>query len=327
MAVVLGVDGGATKTHALVTDETGKILGSSILGPSNWEEIGVVATGETVRATVLEALGEAGARLGDVAAAVFGLAGLDWESDRLRLMSIPESLRLGGPFDVVNDAFVALRAGSRNPWGVVVIAGSGSVAAGRNRAGEVFRTLGLGPVYGDFGSATDVSEEAVRAVAEAYTGKGPATELSEALREATGVATVVEFLEATSRGRISSERLAPVALEVAERGDAVARGIFEAAGASIGRSAAAVIRHLRMEDDEFDLVLAGGMFHGASSILRSSLEPLVTDVAPRVTPVRLETAPVVGATLLAMELVGMEVGDDLQPQLAREAVSVFHLGA
>jgi N-acetylglucosamine kinase-like BadF-type ATPase len=118
-----------------------------------------------------------------------------------------------------------------------------------------------------------------------------------------------------------------VALEVAERGDAVARGIFEAAGASIGRSAAAVIRHLRMEDDQFDLVLAGGMFHGASSILRSSLEPLVTDVAPRVTPVRLETAPVVGATLLAMELVGMEVGDDLQPQLAREAVSVFHLGA
>lgn len=327
MPIILGVDGGATKTHALVTDEAGRILGSSIFGPSNWEDIGVVAAGETVRAAVLEALGEAGARPEDVAGSVIGLAGLDWESDRTRLVSVPESLRLVGPVDVVNDSFVALRAGSRHPWGVVVVAGSGAVAAGRNRDGEVFRTLGLGPAFGDFGSATDVSQEGVRAVSEAFTGKGPDTGLSETLRERTGVASVAELLEATSRGRLNSVGFAPVVVEVAERGDAVARRILEAAGSSVGRSAIAVIRRLRMEDDEFGLVLAGGMFHGASSILRSSLEAVVRAVAPRANPVQLGTAPVVGAVLLAMELAGLHVGNELQPQLAREAVSVFHVGA
>jgi len=325
MPVILGIDGGATKTHALVTDETGRILGSSIFGPSNWEEIGVVAAGETVRAAVLEALGEAGAKPEDVTGSAFGLSGLDWDSDRIRLMSVPESLRLAGPIDVVNDAFVALRAGSGHPWGVVVVAGSGAVAAGRNTKGEVFRTLGLGPVFGDFGSGSDVSEEGVRAVAEAFTGKGQVTELSEVLCERTGVASVAEFLEATSRGRLNSEGFAPVVVEVAERGDAVARGILEAAGALVGRSAVAVIRRLRMEGDEFDLVMAGGMFHGKSSILQSSLETAVKAIAPRARPVRLETAPVVGAVLLAMELVGMHVGGDLQLRLAREAVSLFHL--
>jgi N-acetylglucosamine kinase-like BadF-type ATPase len=327
MPVVLGVDGGGTKTHALVTDEAGRVLGSSIFGPSNWEDIGVIAAGETVRATVLEALAEAGAKPEDVAGGVIGLAGLDWESDRIRLMSVPDSLRLTGPIDVVNDAFVALRAGASRPYGVVVIAGSGAIAAGRNIEGEVFRTLGLGQVFGDFGSATDVSLEGVRAVAEAFTGKGPATELSEALLERTGVASVSELLEATSRGRINNEGFAPVVIEVAERGDAVARGILEAAGATVAGSAIAVIRRLRMEGDEFDLVLAGGMFHGTSSILQSSLEATVTAVAPRVRPVRLETAPVVGAVLLAMELIGVHVGDDLQPQLARDAISIFHLRA
>ena len=97
-------------------------------------------------------------------------------------------LGLAGPRRLENDSFIALRAGASRPYGVVVIAGTGHVAAGRDPAGRTVRTLGLGPMYGDFGSATDVAEKAVRAVADAYTGRGPATSLSRLLPPPAGCA-------------------------------------------------------------------------------------------------------------------------------------------
>ena len=70
-----------------------------------------------------------------------------------------------------------------------MIAGTGHVAAGRDAAGRTFRTFGLGPMYGDFGSATDVAEEAVRAVADALTGRGPKTTLCRLLPALAGCAS------------------------------------------------------------------------------------------------------------------------------------------
>ncbi len=325
MTVVVGVDGGGTKTHVLVADESGATLGAALSGPSNWEEIGLEAVASTLRAAVLEALEAAGDEPQDVAASVFGLAGLDWESDHVRLGLIPQALGLGGPSDVVNDAFVALRAGANRPWGVVVVAGSGAVAAGRNPAGETFRTLGLGPTFGDFGSGTDVSQEAVRAVAEAYTGKGAPTALGEAMRAKAGVGSVLELLEGTSRGRFNDTVFAPVVVDAAEHGDRVARGILETAGGALGRSANAVILRLRLEDEEFELVLTGGMFRGTSRIVRSAVEAAVRRVAPKATPVRLEAPPAVGACLLALELAECETNPDLHANLAVGAIEAFDL--
>lgn len=181
MTVVLGVDGGGTKTHVLAVDERGEVLGAAVNGPSNWELVGLGGTGAALRVAVAEALQQANLEPEDIDASVFGLAGVDWPADLELLGFAIDPLGIGGPRQIVNDAFVALRAGARHAWGVVVIAGSGSVAAGRSPEGEVFRTLGLGRMYGDFGSATDVSEEAVLAVARAYTGRGPGTALTDLL--------------------------------------------------------------------------------------------------------------------------------------------------
>ena len=147
---------------------------------------------------------------------MFGLAGVDWPSDVPRLERAFEPIGLGVPPAIVNDSFIALRAGVRAPWGVVVIAGTGIVAAGRNSAGETFRTLGLGRLLGDEGSATDVGEEALRAVARAYVGRGPATALCEGLCELMGAATVAQLLEEYSRGGERESNAAPVVLRHAE---------------------------------------------------------------------------------------------------------------
>jgi N-acetylglucosamine kinase-like BadF-type ATPase len=325
VAVVLGVDGGGTKTHVLVTDLSGRVVGSGTGGPSNWEDVGIVGAGETLRAAVLEAIQQAGVPPLEVVGCVFGLAGMDWDADHRRMHSLPDSFAFGGPSDVVNDSFVALRAGASHPWGVVVIAGTGAICGGRNRAGETFRTFGLGWEYGDFGSATDVSFEGVRAVAEAATGKGPPTALGDAMCAETAQSSVLQLLEELSRGRLDATRFGPLVVQAASSGDEVARAILERAGDSLGRSAAAVIRRLEMQDDEFEIVLSGGMLRGASESVRSALEDVLRPLAPRATFVRLRTAPVVGAVLLAMEAAGLSVDPELHQRLAEDAIERFHL--
>jgi N-acetylglucosamine kinase-like BadF-type ATPase len=323
VTIVLGVDGGGTKTHAVVADETGAILGFGASGPGNWEDVGIEAAGAAIRAAVRGAFDSGGVGPGDVRASVFGLAGVDFPSDRLRLSGIPEAVGLVGPCEITNDAFVALRAGAGRSWGVVVIAGSGSVAAGRNSAGEVFRTLGLGPLFGDWGSASEISEAGVGAVADEFTGRGPKTLLTELLCERTGSASGMDFIERAGRGRVDPAVFAPVVVEAADRSDEVACGILERAGEALGASAALVIRALGMQELDPELVLAGGLFHTRNRCLNQTLEATVRRTAPRVQPVRLEAPPVVGAVLLAMELGGAPTDREVHERLSGAAASVW----
>lgn len=323
MSPVLGVDGGGTKTHVIVADPGGAILGVGVSGAANWEDVGMAAAGAAILSAIREALNRAGVKPEDMEASVFGLAGVDFASDELRLSSVPDSLGLGGPHRIVNDSLVALRAGTNRPWGVVVIAGSGSIAGGRNPDGEEFRTLGLGPIYGDWGAGTEVSQAAVSAVADQVTGRGPETALAEKLRERTGSASILEMLEGLGRARIDDTVFSPLVVEAAEGGDAVARRILERAGTALGASAALVARKLRMTEMEFELVMSGGMFRANSRIIPAALEATVKREAPGARPVRLEAPPVVGAVLLAMEMAGMPIDVDLHTRLAVAAASAL----
>jgi N-acetylglucosamine kinase-like BadF-type ATPase len=233
--LVLGVDGGGSKTHALVADERGETLGFASSGPSNWEDAGLEGAAGALRAAIGGAFAAAGVDCGDLAASAFGLAGLDWDEDRPMLAALIDPLGLGGPRWLDNDSFIALRAGTSEPCGVVVIAGTGTVAAGRDRAGRTFRTLGLHPMYGDFGSAIDVAEEAVHAVADDYTGRGPATTLSALLPPLTGCGSPVELLRRLSRQAIPLPPAAPLVLQEAAAGDPASRAIVIRTGAALGR--------------------------------------------------------------------------------------------
>jgi hypothetical protein len=273
---VLGVDGGGSKTHALVADEHGETLGFASSGRSNWEDTGLKAAGLALEVAITGALSDAGVRPRDLAASAFGLAGLDWDGDRPMLAALVDPLGLGGPRQLDNDSFIALRAGTSQPFGVVVIAGTGTVAAGRDPTGRTFRTFGLEPMYGDFGSATDVAEEAVHAVADAYKGRGPATTLSELLPPLAGCSSPVELLQRLSRGAIPLPLAAPLVLQ-------------EAA--------------------------AGGLFRGGSRLLEATLTGALHRVAPHARPVRLGCKPVVGAVIEALELAGAGTGPAVRERL------------
>jgi len=315
MRLVLGVDGGGSKTHALVADERGQALGFASSGRSNWEDTGLEQAGVALEEAVCGALAAAAVQAGDLAASAFGLAGLDWDSDRPLLGALIDPLGLAGPRTLENDSFIALRAGTSRPSGVVVIAGTGTVAAGRNLAGHSFRTLGLHPMYGDFGSATDVAEEAVHAVADAYTGRGPATSLTELLPPLAGCASAVQLLQRLSRAAVALPPAAPLVLQEAAAGDQACRAIVVRAGTALGESAAVVACRLGMETAEFELVLAGGLFGGRSRLLEGALVDTVHRAAPRARPVHLGCRPVVGAVIQALELAGVQVVPGVRERL------------
>lgn len=321
MTLVLGIDGGGTKTHAVVADGSGSLLGFATNGPSNWETVGLRGAGESLKEATHRALAPAAAAPTDVAGAAFGLAGIDWPSDEPRMRSVIDPIGLGGGYDLMNDSFIALRAGSREGTGVVLVAGTGAVAAGRNAAGETFRTLGQGPALGDTGSASDVSDAAVRAVADAYTGRGPATTLTEELCTLAGCHSASELLEQFSRGIEPPRSAAPAVMRAAEAGDEVSRRIVVWAGEELGRSAVLVAGHLEMLDGGFDVVLSGGLFRAGSALLMQSLSETLHPRAPRARLVPLAVPPVAGAVLTALDRIGVELSPDREAALGEAIIS------
>jgi N-acetylglucosamine kinase-like BadF-type ATPase len=126
----VGVDGGATKTDAVVMAADGRVIGSGRAGSSNWESIGVAQAVDAIALAVDGALAEAGHARREVTASVFALAGVDWPGDQIRLAGALDFLGLGGGRFVTNDAFAALRAGISGQAGCVSSAGTGAVAGG-----------------------------------------------------------------------------------------------------------------------------------------------------------------------------------------------------
>jgi len=301
--VVLGIDVGASKTHAVLADGRGYVLGVGRAGCANWEVVGLDGAQEALRSATGQALADAGIAPDDVAASAYGLAGLDWPSDEARLEPVIASLGVSGPHVMVNDAFLPLRAGTVDGVGLAAIAGSGTTVVGRNRAGRTARSFGAGYPFTDWGGASDIAGGAVYAVALAYRRMGPATALAERMLAATACADLSEMLEKLMRWQIKiGGEFAPQVFQCAQEGDAAAQSLVRRAGETIGANAISVARDLGMLDTSFDLVMAGGVFSSRSELLHDALLETVRAEAHQANLVHWRSPPVVGALLLALDL-------------------------
>jgi N-acetylglucosamine kinase-like BadF-type ATPase len=328
MTAVLGIDGGGRKTYAAVTDESGGLVGAGEAAASNWEIVGEDAARESLAAAASDAIARAGVDDADVVAVVLGLAGMDWPSDEPRLRELSAHVAAEAPRRIVNDAFIALRAGASESWGIAVIAGTGTVAVGRDPVGNEFRTIGEGRTFGDFGDEFDVSELAVAAVADQYTGRGPVTMLTDMLLERLGESSVESMLERLARfdPRFRApelQNLTPMVLAATEAGDLVARTVLERIGQALGEAAGVVARRLNISNLPVEVVLAGGLFRTPNRYLLDELELGVRRTAPRAIVVLLTCPPVVGAALMAMELARIPITSNASSRLRDEATTHF----
>ncbi len=320
-SLYLGIDAGGTKTHALIADERGHVRGVGVAGSGNWEGVGLEGALSAYREALKAALADASLAVGQLAAAGYGLAGYDWPSDDQRLRPILARLGVPGPFALVNDTAVALRAGTEDGVGVVIVSGTGTTVAGRNPKGERWRTFGEGEDLGDTGGASGIARLALRAVARAYTGAGPETALSAILVEHYGAESVIAMLESFVRQRVPrpGADMAPLVFAAAEGGDTVAAEIIRHVGHEQGLNAVAIVRRLGMEALAFPVVLAGGVFRSRSAELVAAIMEPVRAVAPHAHPRPLHAPPVVGGVLLAMEAAGVVPTAEVQARLATEA--------
>lgn len=304
--LVLGVDGGGTRTTCAVATAAGQELARGSSGPGNYLTAGRAGALANIAAAMGEALARAGATAADVAAACFGLAGAARPADHAALASLGD-LVPGARWRLTHDAAIALAGATGGEPGCVLIAGTGAMAYGEDARGRPARAGGWGWLVDDLGSGFDLGRRAVMAVLQAHDGRGPATALTERLLahwQLAGPEDLVEKLYRPPIGRPELAALAPLVVAAAQGGDDVARGILAGAGADLAAMAAAVLQRLNLLAVPAPVATAGGLFAGAGDWL---LQPLRAALAPRAPLARLQ-APLAdaasGAVLLARRLLG-----------------------
>ncbi|OGO13819.1 MAG: hypothetical protein A2Y93_17030 [Chloroflexi bacterium RBG_13_68_17] len=319
MRMVLGVDGGATKTHALIADETGQVHGFGQAGTGNHQTLGLERALAEIAKAVRAALAQAGVTPEAVEIGRFCLAGADLPEDFAMLQQAVERLGLCRSVVINNDTLAALRAGSTRPWAVVVICGTGFNAAGRAPDGREIILPGLGPISGDWGGGSDLGLEMIRLVMRAWDGRGPPTRLTPQVLRALEVPSEDVLLRRLYHREIDPHRindLVPLLFETAEDGDPVAKALVVRMGEEVGVSANALIRRLGLENTDVEVVLAGSVFKGEGRLLLETIEATVQRQAPlaRIVPLRRE--PVYGAALLALESLGVPTTPQVRERLS-----------
>ena len=223
--LVLGVDGGGSKTRAVVADGAGEVLGEGLAGPSNPLRVGVDEAAGAIRDAVDRACAEAGVRRAEIVAAEVGLAGVKRADIRERMRAAVAELGFK-TVEVVTDADIALYGATEGKPGLVIIAGTGSVCCGINARGRRACAGGWGPVVGDEGSGSWIARRALQAVARATDGRGRRSSLVEAACDYFNVAAADDLSTAVYAPNVTNSRIAGFGgrvVEAAKRRDAVAR--------------------------------------------------------------------------------------------------------
>ena len=299
MAHVLGIDVGGTKTVCLLGDEEGRIV-SAARGPgANLQAVGELQL-EKVLHTVME---ETVARQSVIPSAIcLGIAGVDRPEDANVVRGIMSRIGYKARVLVVNDALIALQAGIGALPGVVIVAGTGSIAYGCDRHGYAARAGGWGYVLGDEGSGYWMGRLALRAIVREADGRGQPTSLTRRVLQHFGVERPEELLQTVYHDDFKPATVAALAAHVQQardEGDAVATAILDRGARELVGAAASVTSQLALAGEEFTFVLAGGMFK-AVPWLREEVTRLLPEIAPRSRTLLLDAEPALGAVRLAL---------------------------
>ena len=277
MDVFLGVDGGASKTAALITDENGKALGSGIAGPSNHLRVGVETAARNIERAVNKALVAGDVASREIVWAYCGIAGSDHPAHRQEVVDSLSVFFPRGNFTVDNDARIALTGAIGFGAGIVIIAGTGSVAFGRNEAEVEVRVGGWGPTIGDEGSGFAIARQGLAAVMRAFDGRGPATGITDLLLDQHSMKPedVPRFVYAQTTHADDIARFGKLVIEAASLHDPVASEILERAALDLAESVLAVARRLDLAAHPFPVAYVGGTFNAGQPLLGPMTKAIV----------------------------------------------------
>ena len=244
--LLIGIDGGGSKTTALIADRDGNVLGRGTSGPSNYLVIGADAAYAALDAAVNVA---SRGHLVRPAALCLGLAGAARPADQAVIRAWATARYPGTPVIITHDARLVLSAGTPDRWGIAVLCGTGSMVYGEDQRGNTARADGWGYLLGDDGSGYAIGQAALRAVAHATDGRGPHTALTAAILAHWSLAQppdLIAHVYAPSTQRADIAALAALVQAVALQHDAVAEDILRVAGQELALAVEAVARQLAL---------------------------------------------------------------------------------
>jgi N-acetylglucosamine kinase-like BadF-type ATPase len=303
-----------------VATTAGRILGAGRAGRSDLyntptEEHAL----QEVAFAVEQALQAAGASAGDLVAGAFSMAGADWPEDVSLLRGGMTRLGFGRTIVIANDAIGALRAGTPDGVGVAVTCGTGVAIGARNYDGREWYLGNWTVAIGGY----ELGKQALHAVYEAHPGLGPQTSLTSGILnffDADSVENVLHYCTARNTDRHWSHqaKLAPIVLDEAVNGDAVALAIIEAAGKRNACVAAIAARSVGLNGDPFRLVLSGGVLRHPSQLLSKAICRHLATELPQAAVCSGGPEPVIGAVMMARDALGLAPDVDVQARLERE---------
>lgn len=295
--VVIGIDAGGTKTVCQLADQDGGVLAEARGPGANLQSTGELHVEKVLHHLITQTT-QAAAQW-PVAVCV-GMAGVDRAGEAAVVRDILTRLAPRSHIVVVNDALVALEAGLPGAPGVVIIAGTGSIAYGRNRDGRAARAGGWGYLLGDEGSGFWLGRQALRAVVRSSDGRGPHTRLTPRVLAHYGVARPQDLVREVYDGRFQPSTVAAIASEVnaaAEEGDEIALRLIDTGARELSLAARSVCDQLALTHGP--VVLAGGMFRAVPR-LRQRVVSHLTGRWPGMLVSPLTGEPASGAVSLAL---------------------------
>ena len=312
MQYIVCVDGGGTKTKAILADAMGKVVGTGLAGPSNYQTIGLEKACDAILTAIGDAIKSAEktnkmhrSSLVQGLIVVLGLAGADRPQDKKRFTSKIHAL---SPLTIAhlvveNDARIALAGATANQPGVVIIAGTGSIALGIDKHGHRARSGGWGPILGDEGSGYAIGKAALMTVLREYDGRGEATTLTGKILTKLDIDNPEKLVPLVYQGPLQRPEIASLArlvLEEATNGDQVSQIIIKTAAKELVELIGAVIDNLGWHDSQALVAGTGGLLQ-PDNILWREIVALLSDLCPSVQFIAPRLSPALGAVLLGGE--------------------------
>ena len=308
--LILGVDGGATKTMCAVSDERFNVLGVGVAGPCNYNVVSVEKADKNVRLAIKQACSNIDLKKESIKIGCFGIGGLTTERDYeiISRQIVPSDVterRI-----IVNDVIVAFYAATNGEPGIVVVAGTGSIAYGLNSRGESAISSGWGWLMGDEGSAFDIARQALIAAAKTYDGRGERTILLKMFKEEFKVDDFKDIVPKVYHEVTSTKiaALSKIVFSAAKLGDEVAIRILERAGEELGKAALAIAKKIFAEEKPVIIGVSGGVFK-ASEIVWLSFKRYVSNFLPKAVFVSPVAYPVIGALIMGYKNLGINVNE------------------
>jgi len=301
LARVLGIDGGGSRTVAVIVDHELRELGRGQAGPANYHNVGLESLRRALWTAADRACRSAGCSFADLAGLGCGLAGAGRPEDRQILGQSVSDVIPVHPLILTHDAEIALVGGTGRREGVVLTCGTGSMAYGMNALGRDARAGGWGPILGDEGSGYWIGLQGLRSAVRSYDRRAPVTILRKSILDALCLSRMEELVSwVREKGSVDEiAGLAPVVGQCARDSDQVAREILEQSGRDLAGLASAVLQDLRMTSAASEVVLSGGTLRHEPIVVQV-LQGELARCAPLAQVIWPRHESALGAALLAL---------------------------